>query len=386
MLRALTTAGQGMIAQQLNVDVISNNLANVNTTGFKKDRLEFKDLIYETFNRANVLDGDGRPVNLQVGHGVKSMATVKNFATGNLEKTERPLDFALEGDGFFRVGLPNGEMGYTRDGSFKMSITEDGSMITTSDGNPILDQEGEPIILPDNANINDLVVSKFGDVSYLGRTFEFTMGKLDQSFLSSLQNPDNDPLNIFGLLPVEIQDRIDEGDFDVTQDLVDAINENVINDEDFLLDININVDEIEDSEILRLIEEKDNDEISFEDNQKLNLSLLKYFYPDGINKNLNDPEMISLNQSFSVVNFQNKYGLESIGSNYYRETEVSGPPVPDEEAIRRTAIIQNFLESSNVQIVEEMVDLITAQRAYETNSKAVQTADDMLSTANTLKR
>jgi flagellar basal-body rod protein FlgG len=125
MMRALYTAGSGMMAQQYNVDVISNNLSNVNTTSYKKERAEFKDLLYETVSRAYVMEGEGKPVNLQVGHGAAVVATVKNFSSGNLEKTENPLDFAIEGDGFFTVQGPNGDTVYTRDGSFKISVTEE---------------------------------------------------------------------------------------------------------------------------------------------------------------------------------------------------------------------------------------------------------------------
>ncbi|HHY24707.1 MAG TPA: flagellar hook-basal body complex protein, partial [Clostridiaceae bacterium] len=97
MMRALWTAGSGMIAQQFNVDVISNNLANVNTTAYKKERVEFKDLLYSTLSRAYVLEDRGRPVNLQVGHGTTVSATVKDFQSGSLEKTDNPLEFAIDG-------------------------------------------------------------------------------------------------------------------------------------------------------------------------------------------------------------------------------------------------------------------------------------------------
>ena len=123
MMRALWTAGTGMTAQQFNVDVISNNLANVNTTAYKKERVEFKDLLYETLNRAYILENRGRPVNLQVGHGAVPTAVVKNFATGSFEKTDNPFDFAIDGNGFFCVLGPNDEILYTRDGSFKISVT-----------------------------------------------------------------------------------------------------------------------------------------------------------------------------------------------------------------------------------------------------------------------
>lgn len=100
MMRALYSAALGMKAQQTNVDIISNNLANVNTTAFKKDKAEFKDLLYETLSRADVIAGDGKPVSLQIGHGVTISAITKSFSEGNLERTENPLDLAIQGEGF----------------------------------------------------------------------------------------------------------------------------------------------------------------------------------------------------------------------------------------------------------------------------------------------
>jgi len=136
-----------MMAQQFNVDVISNNLANVNTTAYKKERVEFKDLLYETLSRASILGDRGRPVNLQVGHGTVVSATVKNFETGSFEKTDNPLDFAIDGEGFFMVLGPNDEILYTREGSFKLSVTDMGKMLTKSDGYTVHDEDGYEIIL-----------------------------------------------------------------------------------------------------------------------------------------------------------------------------------------------------------------------------------------------
>jgi flagellar basal-body rod protein FlgG len=267
MMRALWTAASGMASQQFNVDVISNNLANVNTTAYKRQRVEFKDLLYETLNRAYVLDGKGKPVNLQVGHGAVPVATVRNFETGNLEKTDNVLDFAIEGEGFFMVLGPKGDIIYTRDGSFKISTTEDGNMLTTSDGYPVLD-EGESEIMLD-VNLSKLVVSPDGELSY--------------------------------------------------------INE------------------------------------------------------EGITE--------SLGQRIGVVRFDNPNGLESIGKNFYSWTEAAGEPIYNEDLeTDKSTILQRFLESSNVQVVEEMVKLIVAQRAYEMNSKSIQSSDEMLGIANNLRR
>ncbi|AUG56080.1 MAG TPA: flagellar basal-body rod protein FlgG [Ruminiclostridium sp.] len=266
MMRALWIASSGMKAQQFNVDVISNNLSNVNTTGYKKERAEFKDMLYETLTRASVLDGEGRPVNLQVGHGAVTAATSKNFQMGNLERTDNPLDFAIDGDGFFMVAGRGGEIVYTRDGSFKISVTDFGNMLTTSDGYPVLDENGMEIII--DVDISRLSVREDGELSYTD----------------------------------------EEGN------------------------------------------------------------------------------VVSLGQRIGLVKFPNRYGLESIGNNNYAITPASGQPVPDDQMGKRSSIRQNFLESSNVQVVEEMVKLIVAQRAYEINSKAIQSADDMLGIANNLKR
>ena len=266
MMRALWTAASGMVAQQFNVDVISNNLSNVNTTGFKKERVEFKDLLYQTMERAYVLEDQGKPVNLQVGFGVMPVATVKNFDTGNFEQTDNPLDLAIDGEGFFMVLGPTGNIQYTRDGSFKISITEEGSKITTSDGFPLLDDTGNEIIL--NIDVSSMNISSSGELSYT-------------------------------------------------------------------------------------------DELGL---------------------------VVSLGQNIGVMKFPNKFGLESTGRNLYSENSASGFAVSDAELGTRSIINQGFLEASNVQTVEEMVKLIVAQRAYEINSKAIQSADEMLGMANNLKR
>lgn len=266
MMRALWTAGSGMMAQQFNVDVISNNLANVNTTGYKKERAEFKDLLYETLDRAYLLDNAGKPVNLQVGHGAAVMATAKNYSAGNLEKTDNPLDMAVDGEGFFSVRGPQGDTIYTRDGSFKVSVTPDGNKLTTSQGYPVLDDTGNDIIL--NTDVSKLEVSESGDLSYIDNT----------------------------------------------------------------------------------------------------------------------GATVPLNQKIGLVQFSNKQALESIGGNFYKSNSATGDPVPDVEQESKSNVMQGFLEASNVQVVEEMVKLIVAQRAYEINSKAIQSADEMLGMANNLRR
>jgi len=270
MMRALWTAGSGMKAQQFNVDVISNNLANVNTTGYKKERAEFKDLLYQTMQRAYVLDQSGKPVNLQVGHGTAVCATVRDYESGTPEKTDSTLDFAIEGEGFFTIMGPSGEVQYTRDGSFMTSQTADGMRkLTTSDGYAVLDNNGEEIVFDSDVDISKLVVTPQGQMSYT---------------------------NSAG-------------------------------------------------------------------------------------------ETVPLDATMGMVTFSNKYALEATGRNLFSKNSASGEPVQvSDQAVGKSLISQGYLESSNVQVVDEMVKLIVAQRAYEINSKAIQSSDDMLQIANNLRR
>ncbi|MBE3591350.1 MAG: flagellar basal-body rod protein FlgG [Thermoanaerobacter sp.] len=266
MMRALWSAATGMTAQQLNVDVIANNLANVNTTAFKRDRAEFKDLIYQTLQRENVYGGQGKPVNMQVGVGVRPSAIVKDFTEGSLQQTENPLDLALDGEGFFAVLGPDDKVYYTRDGSFKLSADGNTLMLVTADGYPVLDDSGNPIVF--DSTEKDISVSPMGVIS--------------------VKNPDG-----------------------TTQEVA----------------------------------------------------------------------------TLGIYNFVNPQGLLSVGSNLYEPTEASGQPgTRDDFQGRMGKVMQGFLETSNVQVVKEMVDMIAAQRAYEINSKAIQTADEMLGLANNLRR
>lgn len=266
MMRALWTASTGMTAQQFNVDVISNNLANVNTVGFKKDKVEFKDLLYQTMNRAHIMDGEGKPVNLQVGHGTSVVSTVKDFSQGSIDHTQKPLDFLIKGEGFFMALAPGENVVYTRDGSFKLSISDTGSKLTTSQGYPVLDDTGNEIIL--NVDVSRLNVSPLGELSYT------------------------------------------------------------------------------------------------DDNNTV----------------------IPLGQKIGIVKFPNRYALESIGDNFYKNNSASGDPVLDSEIGTPCEIKQGYLEMSNVQVVEEMVKLIVSQRAYEISSKTIKSADDMLGMVNNLRR
>lgn len=270
MMRSLWTAASGMTSQQLNVDNISNNLANVNTVGYKKSRVEFKSLLYETMQKAGVDEnGAGRPVSIQIGYGVRPIATVKDYSMGNIEVTNNPLDIAIDGEGFFVVQGPNEEIMYTRDGSFKVSVVDDETMLVTSDGYPVLSIDEEPIYFDPEVKISDLIIGEDGIISY--------------------------------------------------------------------------VDE--------------------------------------------DGETVEIAQ-LAVVQFPNRAGLEDVGRNLVRQTAASGQPVyeADGDVTKPSRLIQGSLEASNVQVVEEMVKLIVAQRAYEINSKAIQTSDDMLAQVNQLKR
>ncbi len=262
MMRSLWTASTGMIGQQFNVDVISNNLANVNTTAFKKDRVDFEDLMYQRMLLAGTpTSGDAViPTGIQVGLGTRVAATQKMFEQGSLKRTGSPLDVSLEGDGFFRITLPDGTTGYTRDGSFKLDST---GRVVTSDGDPLADA----ITIPQDATA--VLITTDGTIS--------------------VQQPG-------AVAPAQIG----------------------------------------------------------------NITLAK---------------------------FVNPAGLSAIGQNLYLETASSGAPVqaqPQSQGIG--AVRQGFLEMSNVQVVESMVDLITAQRAYEVNSRSIQTSDGMLQTAAGLKR
>lgn len=264
MMRALWTASTGMMAQQLNVDTISNNISNVNSVGYKKTRIEFKDLLYETLDRGLVKDGQGKPANLQVGHGVKVSASTKFFTVGNMDRTENPYDLAINGAGFFKIIGAKGEELYTKDGSFKVSVEGDNMKLVTSDGYYVQGTNGDIDL---GANVADVII--------------------DENGLITVQRTD------------------------------------------------ATLEEI---------------------------------------------------GSIALTNFVNPAGLESVGKNLFKASSASGQAFDAAENGSGGSIMQGYLESSNVQVVEEMVKLIQAQRAYEINSKSIQTADEMLGMANNLKR
>jgi flagellar basal-body rod protein FlgG len=257
---ALYSSASGMQAQQLNLDTIANNLANVNTTGFKKSKLEFQDLLYQQSRPAGADSGAGNqvPSGMQVGAGSRVVSTAKIFTQGTLSQTGEKLDIAIQGDGFYEIQRPDGTSAYTRDGSFKLSST---GQVVTNDGFPVL-SGFQPI--PTGAT--SIAVSQTGAVTVATAT---------------------------GTTSFQIQ----------------------------------------------------------------------------------------------LVRFANPTGLENAGGNLYVETTASGTPElgnPGEQGFG--SLVQGYLEGSNVNVVNEMVSMIIAQRAYEINSKAIQTSDAMLQEVNNLKR
>ncbi len=262
MIRALRTAATGMYAQELFVDTVANNLANLNTTGFKKAKVEFQDLLYQTQRAVGAQNAQGAtvPVEIQIGHGTRPVAVQKIFSQGDMSATNNALDIAIDGNGFLQVLRTDGTVAYTRDGALKLSA--DGRLVT-SDG---LALEPEIVLPPDTQEIS---ISPEGVISVkvAGETEAQEVGQIE------------------------------------------------------------------------------------------------------------------------LARFVNPAGLKSTGSNLYEETAASGQPflgTPGSEGFGR--VMQGYLELSNVDIVEEMVSMIIAQRAYEINSKAIKTAEEMLSIANDLRR
>ncbi len=262
MIRSLFSAATGMYAQQLFIDTIANNLANVNTTGFKKSRVEFQDLIYQTLRAAGTSNAAGIlvPTELQVGHGVRPVGVQKNFAQGPPTATENPLDICIMGNGFFQINLPDGTIGYTRDGSFKLN---DEGAVVTSDGFYLEPQISVP------SDTTAISITNDGSISVM------VVGSVEPQEIGQIE----------------------------------------------------------------------------------------------------------------LAKFINAGGLKNVGQNQYLPTSASGEPIlglPGEEGFGQ--LNQGYLESSNVKVVEEMVNMIIGQRAYELNSKAIRTAEEMLQMANNLKR
>lgn len=264
MIRSLWTAASGMTGQQFHIDTVTHNLSNVNTTGYKKERADFEDLLYQNMKVAGTpaTNASVVPTGIEVGHGVKVAATQKMYQQGSLKQTENPYDMALEGEGFFRVKTYDGSIAYTRDGTFKI---DSNGQIVNSNGY-MLDP---PLIMPDRFLTDELTITEEGQV--------------------------------FTKVPGE-----------------------------------------------------------------------------------NTPRQVG---QVVLTRFVNPAGLKAIGGNLVKETVASGEAIdgmPGYEGMAR--IHHKFMETSNVNVVDEMVEMIVAQRAYEFNSKAVQTSDTMLGIAANLKR
>ena len=264
MVRSLWTAATGMNGQQSNIDAISNNLSNVNTTGFKQQRVEFEDLIYQNLKIAGTpaTEDTVTPVGIQQGAGVKVAATQRIFTQGSLQNTGVDTDVAIVGEGFIRVQQYDGSYAYTRDGALKIDMT---GQLVTSEGLRVMPE----IIMPENFDIHTLTITDQGKVTV------------------KVAGDDT---------PVEVG-------------------------------------------------------------------------------------------QLELYRFPNQVGLEAVGDSLFKVTNASGQPIASRPGVDGMGIIKHkFLEMSNVSVVNEMVQMIVAQRAYEFNSKAIQTSDSMLNIAANLKR
>jgi len=260
-----------MRAQQIQVDEISNNLANVNTAGYKNEKTEFKTLLYQTLQtETTTANGNPKPIPAQVGLGTRVASTTTNFTQGPMLDTESYSAAAIEGDGFFSVRGMNGDIYYTRNGNFVWSLGQNGLTLCTSEGYQVLDSEGNEITIPDGIQAERVYFFDDGSLAYL-----------------------------------------DEAD-----------------------------------------------------------------------------NYVDMNQRFGIYQFNNPAGLNKITGTYFVESPASGAALNEATAagVTQSKINQSYLEGSNVQVADEMVNMIIAQRAYELNSKAITTSDTMMEQANNLKR
>lgn len=272
MMRSLWTGASGMIAQQTNVDTIANNLSNVNTSGYKAEKTEFKSLLYQTLQtKTTTANGEEKPISAQVGLGTRVASNTSIFTQGALTANDSSSAFAIQGYGLFAIKGPDGETYYTRNGNFQWA--RDGATVSlcTQEGYHVLDSNGANIVLPANVNSESVV-------------FDSNSGQ-------------------FG-------------------------------------------------------------------------------YKD------NAGAYHALNHRIGIYQFRNTAGLEKQSNNLLAVTEASGEAMSEytNNNLERSKVVQNYLEASNVQLADEMVNLIVAQRAYEMNSKVITTSDDMLGIANQLKR
>ena len=277
MVRSLWSAATGMNAQQTNVDTISNNLANVNTTGFKAQGAQFKSLLYQELQTiTTTANGAPKPTNSQGVLGVRTSTINQFFSQGSFQDSDNPAALAISGDGFFKyAGTTDGEVFYTRNGNFTWALAETGGtdlVLTTAEGNKVLGVNDQEIRVTGNAVASRITIGGDGKIYY--------------------PNEQGVPTEVNGL-------------------------------------------------------------------------------------------------QIGLWQFPNREGLQRIGSAAWQQTAASGEPINENTAangIRKSEIVQGYLEGSNVNVATEMVNLIVAQRAYEMNSTAIQTTDEMMQTANQLKR
>ncbi|MBR6303229.1 MAG: flagellar hook-basal body protein [Lachnospiraceae bacterium] len=271
MVRSLWTGASGMIAQQTNLDTIANNLANVNTTGYKTQTNEFKSLLYQTIQTETTsANGEVKPTSAQVGLGVRNAAINTIFKQGSLLASESSTDFAIDGKGFFAVRGEDGNTYYTRNGSFQWSVATNGHMLCDSQGLPVMDSTGKPIVLGEQYVMSLVTVDKDGSL----------------------------------------------------------------------------------------------------------------MYPDANN----NPQQMGI--TVGLYQFNNPGGLKREGDSLFSQTAASGQPLNEATNLNlpRSRVIQSYLEGSNVNVADEMVNMITTQRAYEFNSRVITTTDTMLEQANNLRR
>ncbi len=273
MVRSLWSAASGMVAQQTNVDTIANNLANVNTTGYKTEVAEFKSLLYQNIqSKTTSANGERKPISAQVGLGVRNSSITSMFKQGPMLASPSTTAFGIDGKGMFAVRGQDGKTYYTRNGDFNFNRgTGNQLVLSTSDGLPVLDSAGRTIALDGTRYVaSKITVSTDGELCY----------------------------------------------------------------------------------------------------------------PDATNNA--QPMGIRI----GLYQFSNPAGLEKIGNTLYNITEASGPAMNEatNNNLDKSILMQGYLEGSGVQVVDEMVNMIVAQRAYEMNSKAITTSDEMMQQANNLKR
>lgn len=271
MVRSLWTAATGMLAQQVNIDTIANNLSNVNTQGYRAQVNEFRSLLYQTLQtRTTSANGEPKPISSQVGLGVRNSAINTLLRQGPLLSNENETSFAIEGKGYFAVRGDDGNTYYTRNGNFQFTLAGGGNMLATTDGLPVLSTTGQPIILGPEYTVSNITVTKDGELCY----------------------------------------------------------------------------------------------------------------PDA----QNTPQLMGIR--IGLFQFNNPNGLDRMGDTLFQQSASSGQAINEatNNNVTKSKVLQKYIEGSNVQVADEMVNMIVAQRAYELNSKAIIASDEMLQQANNLRR